>query len=102
MSSCDVAQRPSVDTNFAARSYPQLKEIQNLLSILFKLLGAWFTFGAAIATIVPNETINLLIQEPFQVICVRIVDHMLIRHGIRIAKYDSVIVEVFGVLIMLF
>ena len=101
MCSRNITQGPSVNTNLATSPYPQLQEIEDLLSILLKLLGTRFPSRSTVAPIIPNETIDLFVQKPFQIVGVRVVDHVLVGHGVWITENYSVVVKVLRLVIII-
>ena len=92
-SSCAAYTSP-INAYLASHANSSLQEVQNLLCISAQIIRIRTALGASIASIIPNQNIHLFIQKVLQVICMRVIDHLLVAHGIRIAKNECVHVKI--------
>ena len=88
-SSC-TTNRTTINANLASDPDPVFQEIQNLFNIGLEL--RWRraqyppSFGSPpVASVIPNENVDLFIEEILQVVGMWIIYHMLIAEGIWIA-----------------
>jgi len=89
-----AAERATVDTDFTLDAYSQLEEVQNLLGVSLESVGIGGTRRAAIPSVIPDEAVDLPIQEKLEIVSVRVVDHILVGHGVWVAQDECVIIEI--------
>ena len=90
-------ERPSIDPylSFDAKLAPAvLQDAFRILAHIFRRrltshTAATAHFASSIAPIVPAHHVDVLLEEEAQVVRMRVVDHVLIEHGIRIAQDKS-------------
>jgi hypothetical protein len=95
----NATEGPAINSDFAPDPNLISEEAEDLMGILIHCHGIWRSLGSAIASIIPNQTIYLLAQEILQVERVRVIDHVLVAHGVRVAQDEGVIVQIGCVLL---
>jgi len=65
-----------------------------LFGVVLEKARVWAAFSAAIPSIVPDQTIDLLVKKEFEVVCMWVVDHVLVAHGVGVTKDERVILKV--------
>ena len=63
--------------------------LQEQVSVSADVEGVRTAVGQAVASVVPDEHIDASVQEESQVECMWMVYHMLVEHGIGVAKQES-------------
>jgi hypothetical protein len=92
MTNSDAPKRSSIHSNFPLYSNPDLQEVEDLLRIIFELLWICTSCTSSVSLIIPDQTIDLLVQKVLQIVSMGVIDHTLIGHGVWVAKNHSVVV----------
>lgn len=85
---------PSIYAYLAAHTDPSPDEMEDLLDVAEYVFRCRTSLGSSIASVVPNKDVDLFVQKVLQIICVRIVYHLLVAHGVWVAQNESVHVQV--------
>ena len=94
MTSSSTTYTSPINTYLTSDANSCLQEVQNLLCISAQIIRIWAALGTSIASVIPNENIHLFIQKVLQVIRMRIIYHLLVAHGIWVAKDEGVHVKI--------
>ena len=85
-------QRATIHANFAPEAHLSLAEGEHLLSVLSDVvwigrrIAAQLALATSIASIVPAHHIDVLLQKEAQVVRMRVVNHVLVVHGVWVAQ----------------
>ena len=85
---------PSINAYFSAYTDSGPDEMKDLFDVAKYIFRCWISLRSSIASVVPNEDVDLFVQKVLQIIRVRIVYHLLVAHGVWVAQNESVHVEV--------
>ena len=85
MADSNAAKGPPIHTDFPLDTYSEPQKIKNLFSIILEQMWLWLTASPTIPSIIPDQNVDFLIYEIFQVVCVWVVNHVLIGHRVRVA-----------------
>ena len=86
----NATKRPPVNSYLAAHPDAEPEKGKNLLCVL--LYAGWSHLATcpSVPAVVPHEAVDLLVQEKLKVVSVRIIDHILVSHCVRITKNYSI------------
>lgn len=95
VTSCNPTHRAAVNPELALELEIVLQIVENAVGIFADVCRAWvvtaepsLNVGSAIAAIVPDQHVDALLKEEPQIKCVWVVDHVLIKHGVRVAQNE--------------
>ena len=94
MASSSAAYTSPINAYLASHANSCLQEVQNLLCISAQIIRIRAALGTSIASVIPNQNIHLFIQKVLQVIRMWVIDHLLVAHGIWIAKDERVHIKI--------
>lgn len=101
MSGGDAPKGSPVHSYFPLDSNDKSQVVQDLFSISRELPGIRIAPGPPISLVIPDKTVDLLAQEVFQVVRMRVIYHILVGHGVRVAQNESVMLQVIQLILIL-
>ena len=94
MGSRNATQRTAVDSYLASETHLLPQVAEHLFAVLHEIVWRWgipaarIALRPAIASVVPYYHIYVFLQEEPQIVSMREVYHVLVKHGIRVAQYE--------------
>lgn len=75
-------KRAPIDSNLSLHAQPFSQVLVDLQNVPLQVFWRRLSMRSAIGAIVPREDVDVLVEEHLDVVCVRQVHHLLVKHGV--------------------